>query len=181
MGGMSNLELGYAAEVISEQLIDKYQIVPKRTITGAFHYCIGMVLGSGITLSERFKKLVAISLSISIILPASGWNQMYHSAKDWEVLAKGQVPTAPSLKTLRNEKGSGVKADYDTFAKILLAGIAKINEVEPKVTWYDTIAGDGDCGTTLVSGGEALEEAIKNHTLRLEDAALGIERYCVYG
>lgn len=174
MGGMSNLELGYAAEVISEQLIDKYQIVPKRTITGPFITALNGP-GFGITLMNASKAGGDILKYFDYPTTASGWNQMYHSAKDWEVLAKGQVPTAPSLKTLRNEKGSGVKADYDTFAKILLAGIAKINEVEPKVTWYDTIAGDGDCGTTLVSGGEALEEAIKNHTLRLEDAALGIE------
>lgn len=50
-----------------------------------------------------------------------------------------------------------------------------MKEVEPKVTWYDTIAGDGDCGTTLVSGGRALDDAIQKHTLRLTDAAHGIE------
>ncbi|SCV99309.1 LAFE_0A00342g1_1 [Lachancea fermentati] len=174
MGGMSNLELGYAAEVISEQLIKDYNIIPKRTITGAFITALNGP-GFGITLMNASKAGPDIIKYFDYPTTASGWNQQYHSAQDWKVLAKGKVPTAPPLKSARNEEPSGVKADYDTFAKILLAGIANINEVEPKVTWYDTIAGDGDCGTTLVAGGKELSEAIKNHTLRLEDAAHGIE------
>lgn len=174
MGGMSNLELGYAAEMISEQLIEKYHIIPKRTITGTFITALNGP-GFAITLMNASKAGPDIIKYFDYPTTASGWNQMYHSADDWKVLADGKVPTAASLETVKNEKPSGVKANYDTFAKILLAGIARINEVEPKVTWYDTIAGDGDCGTTLVSGGDALTEAIENHTLRLEDAALGIE------
>lgn len=174
MGGISNLELGYATEVISEQLIEKYHIIPKRTITGTFITALNGP-GFGITLLNASKAGSSIIKYFDYPTTASGWNQTYHKAEDWKVLANGKVPTAPSLEKVKNEKSSGVKADYDTFAKILLAGIAKINEVEPKVTWYDTIAGDGDCGTTLVSGGKALTEAIDEHSMRLEDAALGIE------
>nr|CAI6526991.1 CIC_HP1_G0015110.mRNA.1.CDS.1 [Saccharomyces cerevisiae] len=103
MGGMSNLELGYAAEVISEQLIDKYQIVPKRTITGAFITALNGP-GFGITLMNASKAGGDILKYFDYPTTASGWNQMYHSAKDWEVLAKGQVPTAPSLKTCGMKK-----------------------------------------------------------------------------
>lgn len=174
MGGISNLELGYATEVISEQLIEKYNIVPRRTISGTFITALNGP-GFGITLLNASKAGPDIIKYFDHPTNASGWNQMYHQAEDWKPLAQGRVPTAPSLEQVKNEESSGVKADYDTFAKILLAGISKINEVEPKVTWYDTIAGDGDCGTTLVSGGKALSDAIKDHSLRLEDAALGIE------
>lgn len=174
MGGLSNLEIGYATEVISEQLIEKHHIIPKRTITGTFITALNGP-GFGITLLNVSKAGPDIIKYFDFPTTAPGWNQTYHVAKDWAVLAKGEVPTAPPLKTVRNEKPSGVKADFDTFAKILRAGIARINEVEPKVTWYDTIAGDGDCGTTLVSGGKGLEEAIQNRTLRLDDAAHGIE------
>ncbi|QID84462.1 Dihydroxyacetone kinase 2 [Saccharomyces pastorianus] len=174
MGGMSNLELGYATEVISEKLIEKYHIIPKRTITGAFVTALNGP-GFGITLLNASKAGSHIIQYFDYPTTASGWNQTYHAAEDWKVLADGKVPTAPSIETVKNKKSSGVTADYDTFAKILLAGIARINEVEPKVTWYDTIAGDGDCGTTLVSGGKALTEAIENHSLRLDDAARGIE------
>lgn len=174
MGGLSNLELGYAAEIVSEQLIEKYHIVPKRTITGTFITALNGP-GFGITLLNASKAGKDIIKYFDYPTTASGWNQMYHKAEDWKPLADGKVPSAPPLKQVRNEKKSGVKADYDTFAKILLAGIAKINEVEPKVTFYDTIAGDGDCGTTLVTGGKALTEAIKDRSLRLDDAALGIE------
>ncbi|SCU93996.1 LAMI_0E16314g1_1 [Lachancea mirantina] len=174
MGGISNLELGYAAEVISEQLIKNYHIIPKRTITGTFITALNGP-GFGITLLNAGKAGPDIIKYFDYPTTASGWNQTYHNAADWKVLAEGKVPTAPSLETPRNEKPSGVKADYDTFAKILKAGIERVNAVEPKVTWYDTIAGDGDCGTTLVSGGKALEEAISDRTLRLQDAAHGIE------
>ncbi|AQZ16429.1 hypothetical protein BZL39_K00200 [Zygosaccharomyces parabailii] len=174
MGGMSNLEIGYATEVVSEHLIKKYHIVPKRTISGTFITALNGP-GFGITLMNASKAGSDIIKFFDYPTTASGWNQTYHNSRDWDVLAEGKVPTAPPLKHLKNHKRCGVKADYDTFAKILKAGIARINEVEPKVTWYDTIAGDGDCGTTLVSGGEALSKAIDEHSLRLEDGALGIE------
>lgn len=174
IGGLSNLELGYAAEIVSEQLIKKYNIIPKRTIVGTFITALNGP-GFGITLLNASKSGKDIIKYFDYPTTASGWNQMHHKAEDWKSLATGKVPTAPPLEHVKNHNRSGVKADYDTFAKILLAGIARIKEVEPKVTFYDTIAGDGDCGTTLVSGGEALTEAIKDHSLRLEDAALGVE------
>ncbi|CUS24593.1 LAQU0S17e02564g1_1 [Lachancea quebecensis] len=174
MGGMSNLELGYATEIVSEQLIQNFRIIPKRTIMGAFITALNGP-GFGITLLNASKAGPDILKYFDYPTTASGWNQNYHSAQDWKVLAEGKVPAAPPLKTAKNEKPSGVKTDYDTFSKILLSGIARVKEVEPKVTWYDTIAGDGDCGTTLVSGGKALEEAIQKHDLRLTDAAHGIE------
>ncbi|KAM3164717.1 Dihydroxyacetone kinase 2 [Lachancea thermotolerans] len=174
MGGMSNLELGYATEVVSEQLIKKFGIVPKRTISGTFITALNGP-GFGITLLNASKAGPDIMKYFDYPTNASGWNQNYHSAQEWKVLAGGKVPTAPPLETVKNEKPSGVTANYETFSKILQSGIAKVKEVEPKVTWYDTIAGDGDCGTTLVSGGRALGDAIQKHTLRLTDAAHGIE------
>lgn len=173
MGGMSNLELGYATEVVSEQLA-KRGIIPKRTMSGTFVTALNGP-GFGITLVNASKATPDIFKYFDLPTTASGWNVSYHNAKDWEVLADGKVPTAPALEHTRNEKHSGVKADPKMFTKILKAAVDAINEFEPKTTWYDTIAGDGDCGTTLVNGGEAIIKAINDKSIRLDDGVNGID------
>lgn len=43
-----------------------------------------------------------------------------------------------------------------TYEKALKAGLEKLISVEPEVTKYDTVVGDGDCGTGMKRGAEAV-------------------------
>lgn len=173
MGGMSNLELGYATEVVTEQLA-KQGIIPKRTISGTFTTALNGP-GFGITLVNASKAGPDIFKYFDLPTTASGWNVTYHDPEEWQVLAQGKVPTAPALEHERSESHSGVEANPKVFEALLKAAVTAIHEVEPKTTWYDTIAGDGDCGTTLVNGGDAILDAIKSNTLRLDDGVNGID------
>jgi len=40
--------------------------------------------------------------------------------------------------------------DYETFKRALTAASKGVIEAEPEITRFDTIAGDGDCGTWSV-------------------------------
>lgn len=50
--------------------------------------------------------------------------------------------------------------DTAEFARVLGAGLARLVAAEPALTRYDTLVGDGDCGTGLKRGAEALQAAL---------------------
>lgn len=57
--------------------------------------------------------------------------------------------------------------------KALEAGLRRLILAEPEVTRYDTIVGDGDCGTGLKRGAEAILDML-DHTELSSDAVLAI-------
>jgi dihydroxyacetone kinase len=46
--------------------------------------------------------------------------------------------------------------DSDAFSVAVTSACKKIIENEPSITYFDTIVGDGDCGTTLARGATAI-------------------------
>jgi dihydroxyacetone kinase len=44
--------------------------------------------------------------------------------------------------------------DYSLAKKALTGGLNKVIAVESEITYYDTVVGDGDCGTGLKRGAE---------------------------
>lgn len=57
--------------------------------------------------------------------------------------------------------------------KALEAGLQRLIAAEPEVTKYDTIVGDGDCGTGLKRGAEAILDMLKQTQLS-DDAVLAV-------
>lgn len=53
-------------------------------------------------------------------------------------------------EALVKNSGSPVSFDYATFEEALTAACKRVIEAEPEITRFDTIAGDGDCGTWCV-------------------------------
>lgn len=177
LGGLAQLELQHATEVVSEKLISKYGIIPKRTLAGTFTSALNGQ-GFSITLVNASSAAKATSTDILKLFDyptkAPGWN-VSAVGKEWDVLSsKGEVPIVPGPKVVKNEKPSGVKTDKDLFSKILLAGIESVVKAEPAITKYDTIAGDGDCGETLVNGGNALKKGLSDGEIRTDDGVNSI-------
>nr|CAA41670.1 unnamed protein product [Ogataea angusta] len=50
---------------------------------------------------------------------------------------------------------SKVRFSSSTVKAVLESGCKKLLTKEPKITLYDTVAGDGDCGETLANGPHA--------------------------
>jgi dihydroxyacetone kinase len=172
LGGMSNLEVMYATELVTEKL-KRYNIVPKRTTMGAFITALNGP-GFSITLLNASRAGAKILELFDAPARAIGWNQTA-STIQWDALKHGELSTAlgPSGGHAMQHK-SPVSVEPELFQKILECGIKAVFKEEPRITLYDTIAGDGDCGETLVSGGNAIVAGIKDKTIRLDDGVNAI-------
>ncbi|CAN3364774.1 dihydroxyacetone kinase 1 [Diutina catenulata] len=54
---------------------------------------------------------------------------------------------------------SELRFDGKVFSERLRKGLEEVIKQEPKITHYDTVVGDGDCGETLKAGAEAILKA----------------------
>ncbi|KAA8913692.1 hypothetical protein TRICI_003123 [Trichomonascus ciferrii] len=173
LGGVSNLELSYAAEVTTEQLHEKYGIVPKRTVVGTYITALNGP-GFSITLLNASRAGSNVLELFDAPAKATGWNHGSTAASDWAPVEKGEVPTTSGPETIKHETPSGVKANADLISAMLTAGVQSVMKEEPRITKYDTVAGDGDCGETLNDGGNAILKALKEGSIRLSDGVNGI-------
>lgn len=46
--------------------------------------------------------------------------------------------------------------DKEAFVKVIKSIYSEVVAAEPALTHYDTVLGDGDCGTTLLAGAQAM-------------------------
>lgn len=159
-GGVSNLELGACTMEVWQQLTRDYGIRPIRVYSGVFN---GSLNGPGFGVS--LLKLVDTGLGpgkslLDLVdypcevigwpapIKTETWNTSYPSL-DQSVSA--DAPAQPST----------LEVDARTFSTMLEAGLARVIAAEPDVTKYDSIVGDGDCGTGLKRGAEAIRERLQ--------------------
>ncbi|KAH3681080.1 hypothetical protein WICPIJ_007958, partial [Wickerhamomyces pijperi] len=64
---------------------------------------------------------------------------------------------------------SKVKFPQGTVKAVLESGCKKLLTKEPKITLYDTVAGDGDCGETLANGAHAILDLLASSNLEVSD------------
>jgi dihydroxyacetone kinase len=72
-------------------------------------------------------------------------------------------------KTLVKNSGSPVSYDYTSFERALDAACRRVIEAEPEITRFDTIAGDGDCGTCLKAGAEEILQLLQSGEVDKKD------------
>lgn len=174
LGGLSNLEMSFATEVVSKKLIKEYKIVPQRTVCGSFTTAMNGA-GFSITLLNATRAGGSEILKyFDLPVRASGWNQAAQ-VSEWSAVAEGEIPTIlQGPEIIKNQKPSGIKTNPELFKELLKSGIEQVMKEEPQITKYDTIAGDGDCGETLVQGGNAIMKGIEDGSIRLDDGVNAI-------
>lgn len=157
LGGVANLTLQGIVKVATDLLKSEYDIVPSRTYSGTLMTALDGE-GFSITLLNVTKANKAVNLdfkSITDLLDAEteapGWPVKKYDAK---------APTydASLIKEGSDNIQQAGSFDFDHFSKILKAGVETLVKAEPEITRLDTKVGDGDCGTTLVSGGNGIVE-----------------------
>lgn len=62
--------------------------------------------------------------------------------------------------------GPKLELDNDLLAKIIKGIESTTREDEPLITKYDTIAGDGDCGETLLNGVQGRNQGTRSMVTR---------------
>lgn len=157
LGGVSNLILSAIAKTTTELLKAEYGIVPVRVYQGTLMTALNGE-GFSVTLLNVTKadKATASSLGFKSIVELLDANT---EAPAWPIKKYTTNAPAYDASLVKDDKDNVQPAgifDFDHFSRFLKSGVEKIIEAEPLITKLDTQVGDGDCGTTLVAGGNGV-------------------------
>ncbi|PWN51124.1 putative DAK2-dihydroxyacetone kinase [Violaceomyces palustris] len=192
LGGISNLEMNAITDVTIELLASKWGLHPSRVLCNPYMTSLNAP-GFGISLinQARFKKntgqcllelLDAPTDAFSWAAVQTGWGKASGQPRDRkaeeaeasERLEKARKAggSVSGLSSEGSSKSSGpVNADPELVKKAITAACAATVEVEPELTKFDTIVGDGDCGETLMQAGQAVKKALDAGKIPLDNAA----------
>lgn len=153
LGGVSPLELaGITAEVVG-QLDTSYSIKPIRLLSGTYMTSLNG-LGFSITLlnvaSPDFDAPSMIEL-LDAPSEVVGWAAPIQTST-WE--ADNTATRTDKVGPIEEQEPSDLKMDGSAAQAALKNALEKLIEVEPDVTRFDTVVGDGDCGIGLKRGAE---------------------------
>jgi dihydroxyacetone kinase len=162
LGGLSNLELGFIANVVLDQLEQEHGFKIVRVITGTF---ITAMNGAGFSITllnaSQASKAADADVVELVDAPANapGWAPAQLTSTAKGIASSGQLNAVPpKQQAAAKSANSGIKVDLEQFKSLLTSGLDEVKKQEPKITHYDTVAGDGDCGETLVAGANGVEE-----------------------
>ncbi|KAK9449619.1 Dak1 domain-containing protein [Limtongia smithiae] len=163
LGGMSTLELNSFAELAATELESAYSLVIRRLYSGFFMTALD---GPGVSFTILNLSRAGGEEILTLLdapTTASGW-----TPKVWTEPAKDSF-VAKSISSVHHS-GPALLVDASTVKKLLEAACDSVIQNEPQITLYDTVAGDGDCGETLVNGATGILNAIKGDLLHMSDA-----------
>ncbi|RYP41028.1 hypothetical protein DL769_011668 [Monosporascus sp. CRB-8-3] len=154
LGGVSVLELGGITTEVVKQL-EQWGIQPVRILSGTYMTSLNG-LGFSISLLNVVNTDIGGPSMIQLLdypCEATGWAAPI-SKNTWE--AKNTATREDKGQSSEEIIPSGLKFDATAFKDSLASGLQAVVEVEPEVTRYDTVVGDGDCGIGLKRGAEAI-------------------------
>jgi dihydroxyacetone kinase len=165
------LELAGILNEIHTQLREDWGIVPVRVISGTFLTSL-----NGMGFSASLLKLEDTGLgkgkSMLELLDAPseavGWTAAIKTPT-WEADNSGTMDKHSAASG--EAKSSNLTLDPKQAHTALKAGLEKMIAAEKDVTRYDTIVGDGDCGTGLKRGAEAVLKELSSGDLTSDAVA----------
>lgn len=166
LGAVSVLELGAVTAEVVEQLRRDWQLRPRRVLSGTY-----MTSLNGLGFSISLLKLVALDDGHPTLLEllddpaeATGWAAPV-SAATWaaaepEAAEPAVVEEPAAAASTAASVPSSLTTDPAVFRAALEHGLRRVIAAEPEITQYDTVVGDGDCGTGMKRGAEAVLERL---------------------
>ncbi|KAF1849293.1 dihydroxyacetone kinase [Cucurbitaria berberidis CBS 394.84] len=154
LGGVSPLELGGITNEVVEQLAKDHKIQPIRILSGTFMTSLNG-LGFSISLLRVADTGVGSSMLELLDAPAeaSGWSAAISSAT-WA--KQGEAKKQEEQADNEEIQPSNLRVDPSLAKSTLRVALDRLISVEPDVTRFDTIVGDGDCGIGLKRGAESI-------------------------
>ncbi|KYK61525.1 hypothetical protein DCS_02667 [Drechmeria coniospora] len=154
LGGVSVLELGGITSEVVGQLASAYGIRPVRVLAGAFMTSLNG-LGFSISLLNVVNTGVGINMVDLLDAPseATGWAAPIRK-ESWE--ARNTSTREDRESAAPDAKPSGLKMDPAQAKAVLTKALENVVAAEPKITEYDTVVGDGDCGIGMKRGAQAI-------------------------
>lgn len=180
LGGLSNLELSALAGDTVRLLASEWNIRPSRVFVGTYITSLNMP-GFDITLINSKKVKDASGMELLPLLEAPTDAPLWVGAHDaWK---KGsEIKTLESMedessKAIQAAQGTGhavsgsllegkaastgpMNGDSELVKKALQSLCKALIKVEPTLTKYDSVVGDGDAGETLRTCAEAILQAV---------------------
>ncbi|KAH3978473.1 hypothetical protein HBI56_084380 [Parastagonospora nodorum] len=155
LGGVSPLELGGITNEVVEQLASEFKIKPVRILAGTFMTSLN---GLGFSISLlRVADTGSAGASMLELLDAPteacGWSAAI-STSTWA--KRGEVKQQEDQMAADEVQPSNLRVEPGLAKKTLTNALNRLITVEPDVTRYDTIVGDGDCGIGLKRGAESI-------------------------
>lgn len=155
LGGVSVLEMGgIATEVVNQLAAAPYHIRPIRILVGTYMTSLDGP-GFSISLLNVVNTDIGGPGMIELLdyhTECTGWSAPI-SKKTWE--EKNQATREENVSGEEDVRLSGLEfADPARAQKSLQAALERVVSVEPDVTRFDTVVGDGDCGIGLKRGAE---------------------------
>ena len=153
LGGVSVLELGAIVTHVVTRLSEGYGIRPVRILSGTYMTSLNG-LGFSITLLNVVNTNLGGPSMIELLdFPAetTGWTAPI-GKHTWE--AKNTATREQQDPQQDAPASSNLAYDAKVGIKMLAAGLEAVISVEPEVTRYDTVVGDGDCGIGLKRGAQ---------------------------
>ena len=190
LGGMSNLELSAIAADVEEKLLKEWQLRPVRVYVGTYITSLNAP-GFNITLfnHKRIKSESGADFLALLDAPtdAPNWVGVGHGWSNQPTLPTPEEQRKESEAILKKKQESGhgvsgsategaaasngpVTGDAELTRKVIENACQAVIDVEPTLTKYDTIVGDGDAGETLRGCGEAVLAALKKDQIPLDRA-----------
>ncbi|CAH0042245.1 unnamed protein product [Clonostachys rhizophaga] len=164
LGGLSPLELGGIVSEAALQLKQTHGIRVLRVLSGTYMTSLD-AHGFSITLLRLVNTGInGLSLLDLLDYPceALGWPSSVPKAT-WEAKDLG-IQEHKVVSKVEKEL-SGLKSDAQTTEMALVAALKSVIASEPDITRFDMIVGDGDCGTTLRRGAQAVLHHVSSHHL----------------
>jgi dihydroxyacetone kinase len=159
LGALSALELGAIVTEVVDQLQKTYSVALARVYAGTYMTSLD---GPGFSISLLNVVDTGIDRDILQLLDAPsealGWPTSI-SGETWGSKWDHMVNKSSTSTQIAGDEPGKLSCDMGVAVRRLRNGLNAMVAAEPEVTRYDSVVGDGDCGTTLRRGAEGI-----NHT-----------------
>ncbi|KIW04690.1 dihydroxyacetone kinase [Verruconis gallopava] len=162
LGGLSVLEFGSIVAEVTDQLKRRTKKSPKRVYAGTFMTSLD---GPGFSISILNLSATGKQDTILQFLDAPSDALGWVAPKKWASsdFEEGELPKQNTNSPNGAESAhSVVEPHMQMVAQHIMNAMNAVIAAEPEVTRYDQIVGDGDCGTTLKRGAEAVLRSLSN-------------------
>jgi len=172
LGGTSNFELSILARDLVRYLEGTLKCSVSRVMVGSFMTSFNMHGASASILCLEDDNLdFSIATLIDAPTDAPAWSNVdilnEKTRPSLSVLPEVKVEDGPS-GTLEKENLVSIH-EFGARATAAIAACCKaLIEAEPKLTEWDTIVGDGDCGLTMARGATAVQNLLNEGKLSVE-------------
>lgn len=170
LGGLSVLELNVIAEEVLKWLSNApQQFKIARKFVGTFMTSLDGP-GFSVTLLKADQEILEL---LDDPTEVQAWPKRFTGKEDTPAQSR-ITQYSPPKKATYNAKSHLIVAP-ELLTKVSSALLTKIEEEEPTITKYDTLVGDGDCGTTLLKGVTAINDAFKSGKVDTTDLSTTFE------